>query len=64
MSVLFRIEDHVARVTLNRPEAMNAVDRATEAELQRQHIEDFDSGGEGVCQRAVEIEQHIAWTIL
>lgn len=35
MSVLFRIEDHVARVTLNRPEAMNAVDRATEVELQR-----------------------------
>jgi len=35
MSVLFEIADHVARVTLNRPEAMNAVDRATEAELQR-----------------------------
>jgi crotonobetainyl-CoA hydratase len=35
MSVLFDVHDHVARVTLNRPEAMNAVDRATEAELQR-----------------------------
>ena len=35
MSVLFEVADHVARVTLNRPEAMNAVDRATEAELQR-----------------------------
>jgi enoyl-CoA hydratase/carnithine racemase len=35
MSVLFDIRDHVARVTLDRPEAMNAVDRATEAELQR-----------------------------
>ncbi len=35
MSVLFEVADHVARVTLNRPEAMNAVDRATEKELQR-----------------------------
>jgi crotonobetainyl-CoA hydratase len=35
MSVRFEIADHVARVTLDRPEAMNAVDRATEAELQR-----------------------------
>jgi crotonobetainyl-CoA hydratase len=35
MSVLYEVTDHVARVTLNRPEAMNAVDRATEAELQR-----------------------------
>ena len=35
MSVHFTVEDHVARVTLDRPEAMNAVDRATEAELQR-----------------------------
>ena len=35
MNVLFEIKDHVARVTLNRPEAMNAVDRVTEAELQR-----------------------------
>jgi crotonobetainyl-CoA hydratase len=35
MSVLFEVADHVARVTINRAEAMNAVDRATEAELQR-----------------------------
>ncbi|MBX9593418.1 MAG: enoyl-CoA hydratase/isomerase family protein [Roseomonas sp.] len=35
MSVIFDVADHIARVTLNRPEAMNAVDRATEAELQR-----------------------------
>ena len=34
MSVHFHIADHVAHVTLDRPEAMNAVDRATEAELQ------------------------------
>lgn len=35
MSVLFEVEGEVARVTLNRPQAMNAVDRAAEAELQR-----------------------------
>jgi crotonobetainyl-CoA hydratase len=35
MTVLFHVANHVARVTLDRPEAMNAVDRATEAELQR-----------------------------
>lgn len=35
MSVQFHVADHVARVTIDRPEAMNAVDRATEAELQR-----------------------------
>jgi enoyl-CoA hydratase/carnithine racemase len=33
MNVLFSIEKHVARVTINRPERMNAVDPATEAEL-------------------------------
>ncbi|WP_050463723.1 enoyl-CoA hydratase-related protein [Herbaspirillum autotrophicum] len=35
MTVQLEIRDHVATVTLNRPEAMNAVDLATEAELQR-----------------------------
>ena len=35
MSVLLEVKDHVARVTIDRPAAMNAVDRATEAELQR-----------------------------
>ena len=35
MSVALSIHDHVATVTLNRPQAMNAVDLATEAELQR-----------------------------
>src|SRR5947207_7048208 len=34
-SVRFEIRDHVARVTLDRPAAMNAVDRATEQELER-----------------------------
>ena len=35
MSVLFEVENHVARVTINRPDRMNAVDQATEAELIR-----------------------------
>ncbi len=35
MSVSLQIENHVATVTLARPEVMNAVDLATEAELQR-----------------------------
>jgi crotonobetainyl-CoA hydratase len=35
MSVEFVVKDHVARVTLNRPERLNAVDQATEAELIR-----------------------------
>ncbi len=34
MNVSLKIENHVATVTLSRPEAMNAVDLATEAELQ------------------------------
>ncbi len=34
-SVRFEVRDHVARVTLDRPGALNAVDRATEAELHR-----------------------------
>ena len=33
MSVQFAVQDHVARVTLDRPERLNAVDQATEAEL-------------------------------
>ena len=35
MTVLYQLENHVATVTLSRPEALNAVDLATEAELQR-----------------------------
>ncbi len=35
MTVEFTLRDHVATVTLSRPHAMNAVDLATEAELQR-----------------------------
>ena len=34
-NVLFELKDNVARVTLNRPAAMNAVDLETEQELQR-----------------------------
>jgi len=35
MSVQFTVAHHVATVTLDRPQALNAVDLATEAELQR-----------------------------
>ncbi|MBN8756749.1 MULTISPECIES: enoyl-CoA hydratase-related protein [Variovorax] len=35
MSVLFEVIDHVATVTIDRPEVLNAVDLPTEAELQR-----------------------------
>src|SRR5256885_17186360 len=34
-NVLFEVREHVARVTLDRPASMNAVDFATEQELQR-----------------------------
>ncbi|MBN8943472.1 MAG: enoyl-CoA hydratase/isomerase family protein [Rhizobiales bacterium] len=34
MAVRFTLADHVARVTIDRPEVMNAVDQATEQELQ------------------------------
>jgi crotonobetainyl-CoA hydratase len=35
MSVLFSVENHVARVTIDRPDVLNAVDLATQAELMR-----------------------------
>ena len=35
MSVQFSVSDHVARVTIDRPDRLNAVDPATEAELMR-----------------------------
>lgn len=35
MTVLFEVSDQVARVVIDRPERMNAVDAATEAELER-----------------------------
>lgn len=35
MSVIFTVENHVARVTIDRPDRMNAVDLDTEAELIR-----------------------------
>lgn len=34
-NVAFEVHDHVARVTLTRPASMNAIDRATEEELER-----------------------------
>ena len=35
MSVRLEVADHVATVTIDRPEVMNAIDLAAEAELQR-----------------------------
>ena len=35
MSVAFAVKDYVARVTIDRPERMNAIDTATEVELMR-----------------------------
>jgi crotonobetainyl-CoA hydratase len=35
MPIRFTIEDHVARVTIDRPEVLNAIDVASERELQR-----------------------------
>lgn len=35
MSVRFTVENHVARVTIDRPDVLNAVNAATEAELRR-----------------------------
>ncbi len=35
MSVHLRVENYVATVTLSRPDVLNAIDLATEAELQR-----------------------------
>jgi crotonobetainyl-CoA hydratase len=35
MPIGFAVEDHVARVTIDRPEVLNAIDAAAEAELQR-----------------------------
>lgn len=35
MSVLFEVADHVTRVTIDRPDRMNAIDAATEAELEK-----------------------------
>lgn len=35
MSVHYVLEDHVARITIDRPEVLNAIDQAAETELQR-----------------------------
>ena len=35
MPIRFAVADHVARVTIDRPEVLNAIDRASERELQR-----------------------------
>ncbi|MFO1161740.1 MAG: enoyl-CoA hydratase-related protein [Reyranellaceae bacterium] len=35
MTIRFVVADHVARVTIDRPDRMNAIDEASEAELQR-----------------------------
>jgi crotonobetainyl-CoA hydratase len=45
MTVHFVVDDHVARVTIDRPQVMNAIDATTEAELDRiwQAIENDDA---------------------
>lgn len=48
MSVLYTVADHVARVTIDRPERMNAVDAATEAELERIWL-DIEQRGDVRC---------------
>ena len=35
MSVRFEVRDHVATVTIDRPDVLNAIDLDSEAELQR-----------------------------
>ena len=35
MSIKFVVKDHVARVTIDRPDRMNSIDEASEAELIR-----------------------------
>lgn len=35
MSILFKLENHVAHVTIDRPDRMNAIDAASEAELEQ-----------------------------
>src|SRR5258707_8808651 len=35
MAILFEIRDHVARVTIDRPDVLNAIDAASERELQQ-----------------------------
>ncbi|MBV9591439.1 MAG: enoyl-CoA hydratase/isomerase family protein, partial [Hyphomicrobiales bacterium] len=35
MPIRFNVAEHVARVTIDRPEVMNAIDAASERELQR-----------------------------
>jgi crotonobetainyl-CoA hydratase len=35
MPILFELKDHVARVTIDRPEVLNAIDAASERELQK-----------------------------
>ena len=41
MALLFETHDHIARLTINRPEAMNAMDRDTSREL-AEAFQDFD----------------------
>lgn len=43
MSLLFDVQDHIATLTLNRPEVMNAMDDATYAELSEAWIEVRDN---------------------
>ena len=50
MPIRFELSDHVARVTIDRPEVMNAVDAASEREMQR-HL-DGDRGRAGRCARS------------
>lgn len=43
MALLFEVQDHVAYITFNRPDAMNAMDAATYAELSEAWIEVRDN---------------------
>ena len=35
MPILYELKDHVARVTIDRPDVLNAIDAASERELQK-----------------------------
>jgi crotonobetainyl-CoA hydratase len=35
MPIHFEVKDHVARVTIDRPDVLNAIDAASERELQK-----------------------------
>ena len=60
MPIRFTLADHVARITIDRPEVMNAIDVASERELQRIWLEIEGNRESGADRTGMDDQNDVA----